>query len=57
MLHFDCIRLAYPVRMLEKIIEAKSAAGSDLFVMYDIACSLVHHLHVNLLDALVNSYC
>ncbi len=37
-------RLAYGVFMLEKIMETRSSA--KIFVMYDIACSLVAHLKV-----------
>ena len=36
-------RLAYGVYMLEKI---NRTTDSDVFVMYDIACSLTAHLKV-----------
>lgn len=37
--------LGYAVWMLEKILEKYS--GSEVFVMYDIACSLFKHLKVH----------
>ena len=39
-------RLAYAVWMLQKLIEAHSTTGSDVYIMYDVACSLSRHLHV-----------
>lgn len=41
-------RLAYAVWMLEDILQSRSkvAARSQLFVMYDIACTLSGHLKV-----------
>ena len=33
--------------MLESIIEANLTTANDLFVMYDIACSLHSHLNVS----------
>ena len=43
-------RLAYAVWMLQKLIEAHSTTGSDVYVMYDIACSLSRHLQVCLMS-------
>lgn len=40
-------RLAYPVWMLEHIIQKHSHHDSEIFVMYDIACSLFRHLQAH----------
>ena len=39
-------RLGYAVWILETIIWANQTGGNELFVMYDIACSLHRHLNV-----------
>ena len=39
-------RLAYGVWMLQEILEKYSSHGSEIFVMYDIACTLFSHLQV-----------
>lgn len=42
---FIYFRLSYGEWMLEQLIE-KSSNGCDIYVMYDIACSLHKHLKV-----------
>lgn len=44
-IHLILCRVAYAVWMLEKMVQKYS--GSELFVMYDIACTLFKHLRVN----------
>ena len=41
--YIQCLRLAYGVWMLEHICE-NSPKDSDVFVMYDIACTFSQHL-------------
>ena len=39
-------RLAYAVWMLETMLSRHMSSGSDLYFMYDIACTLYRHLQV-----------
>ena len=51
-----CNRLAYPVWMLGDIVQTHAGTG-ELFVMYDIACSLDKHLQVcSMLEICIYSY-
>ena len=43
-------RLAYAVWMLENIISKHLSSGSELYFMYDIACTLFRHLQVSIPD-------
>ncbi len=41
-----CFRLSYPVLMLKEFIEGNRGQGNQLFLLYDVACTLQRHLKV-----------
>ena len=42
-------RLAYPVFLLENLVEKHCEPdGVEIFVLYDVACSLTKHLQVRI---------
>lgn len=44
--HCNLIRLSYSVWMLQEILMQTKEKSIDLFIMYDVACTLQKHLQV-----------